>query len=229
MVVIFIRTTVTFIILLTLMRLMGKRQIGEMQPFEFVITLLIAELACLPLADVSIPLIYGIVAVLAVFILHQLLSVFEQFGQPLKKLFSGKPSLVINKEGIDVNQLKINNLDVEDLIGAMRACGYYSFDALSYAIFEANGKLSVLENPDYQEDQAQLPVLLINCGKIIKNNYEMLKLDDNFTKNILKNQNTKSVKDVTVLTVDGSGKVYLQIKNEKYRTFKVSLPKGVTW
>lgn len=226
MIVIFIRTTVTFIILLTVMRLMGKRQIGEMQPFEFVITLLIAELACLPLADVSIPLIYGIIAVLAVFIVHQLFSVLEQTGQPLKKLFSGKPSLVINKNGIDVEQLRINNLDVEDLISAMRSCGYYSFDAVSYAIFESSGKLSVLENPNYEESEAYLPVLLINSGKIIKNNYKMLNLDEEFTKKIIKGNN---VKDVTVLTLDGSGKVYLQIKNQKYKTFKVALPKGIEW
>lgn len=226
MIVIFIRTTVTFIILLTVMRLMGKRQIGEMQPFEFVITLLIAELACLPLADVSIPLIYGIIAVLAVFIVHQLFSVLEQTGQPLKKLFSGKPSLVINKDGIDVEQLRINNLDVEDLISAMRSCGYYSFDAVSYAIFESSGKLSVLENPNYEESEAYLPVLLINSGKIIKNNYKMLNLDEEFTKKIIKGN---SVKDVTVLTLDGSGKVYLQIKNQKYKTFKVALPKGIEW
>lgn len=226
MIVIFIRTTVTFIILLTVMRLMGKRQIGEMQPFEFVITLLIAELACLPLADVSIPLIYGIIAVLAVFIVHQLFSVLEQTGQPLKKLFSGKPSLVINKDGIDVEQLRINNLDVEDLISAMRSCGYYSFDAVSYAIFESSGKLSVLENPNYEESEAYLPVLLINSGKIIKNNYKMLNLDEEFTKKII---NGNSVKDVTVLTLDGSGKVYLQIKNQKYKTFKVALPKGIEW
>lgn len=229
MIVIFIRTTVTFIILLTVMRLMGKRQIGEMQPFEFVITLLIAELACLPLADVSIPLIYGIIAVLAVFIVHQLFSVLEQTGQPLKKLFSGKPSLVINKDGIDVEQLRINNLDVEDLISAMRSCGYYSFDAVSYAIFESSGKLSALENPDYKSENAYLPVLLINCGKIIKNNYKMLNLDEKFTEKIIEKSNAKSVKDVTVLTLDGSGKVYLQVKNEKYKTFKVALPKGIEW
>ena len=74
MVIIFIRSLTTFIVLLIVMRLMGKRQIGEMQPFELVITLLIAELACIPMADISVPLVYGIAAILAVFILHQLLS-----------------------------------------------------------------------------------------------------------------------------------------------------------
>ena len=86
MVIIFIRSLTTFIVLLVVMRLMGKRQIGEMQPFELVITLLIAELACIPMADISVPLVYGIAAILAVFILHQLLSVIEQSGHSQKEL-----------------------------------------------------------------------------------------------------------------------------------------------
>ena len=73
MIVTFIRTTVIFITLIVVMRLMGKRQIGEMQPFEFIVTLIIADLACIPMADVSIPLVYGVVAILALFLLHQLL------------------------------------------------------------------------------------------------------------------------------------------------------------
>lgn len=98
MVIIFIRSLTTFIVLLIVMRLMGKRQIGEMQPFELVITLLIAELACIPMADISVPLVYGIAAILAVFILHQLLSVIEQSGQFAKRIISGKPSLVLNMQ-----------------------------------------------------------------------------------------------------------------------------------
>ncbi len=228
MIVIFFRTLITFSILLTVMRLMGKRQIGEMQPFEFVITLLIAELACLPLADVSIPLVYGIIAVLAVFLLHQIISVLEQFGQAFKKVFSGKPSLVINKNGIDVKELKRNNLDVEDLIGAMRGAGYYAFDDVAYAIFEANGNLSVMPNCSEQSEPS-LPILLINCGRVIKNNYTLLNLPPNFNDIILKEHNISKIKDVTVLTLDGNGKAYLQVKNRKYSTFNLSLPEGVKW
>ena len=84
MVVTFIRTLIIFITLVAVMRLMGKRQIGEMQPFEFIVTLIIADLACVPMADVSIPLTYGIVAILTLFILHQLLSFLEQGGDFLK-------------------------------------------------------------------------------------------------------------------------------------------------
>ena len=101
---IFLRTAIIFIALLAVMRLMGKRQIGEMQPFEFVITLLIAELACIPMADISIPLLYGIASIVTIFFLHQLLLLFDLKWKPFKVLVGGKPSIVINKEGIDISQ-----------------------------------------------------------------------------------------------------------------------------
>ena len=88
------------------MRLMGKSQIGEMQPFEFVISLVIAELACIPMADTSIPILYGIIAILTIFILHQIVWIFQLWFKPVKTVISGKPSVVINKNGIDEYQLK---------------------------------------------------------------------------------------------------------------------------
>ena len=123
MLVIFLRAVILYIALLVVMRLMGKRQIGEMQPFEFIITLLIAELACVPMTDVSIPLSYGLVSVLAVFILHQLMSLIEKCGPTVKFFISGKPSIVITPEGVNISELKKNNMNVEDLAEAMRSQG----------------------------------------------------------------------------------------------------------
>ena len=135
MVVTFIRTFIIFVTLVIVMRLMGKRQIGEMQPYEFIVTLIIADLACIPMADISIPLIYGIVAILGLFILHQLMSILEQSGNFAKGVISGKPSIVINKNGVDMKELKRNNMGVDDLIESMRAAGYFSLEDLDYAIF----------------------------------------------------------------------------------------------
>ena len=130
MVLVTIRTAIIFIVLLIIMRLMGKRQIGEMQPFELVITLLIAELACIPMADVSIPLLYGIISVLTIFVLHEIMTLLDLKIKPLKSFISGKPSVVVNKNGIDDYQLKRNNLDVSDLIESLRTAGYFSLDAV---------------------------------------------------------------------------------------------------
>ena len=229
MVIIFIRSLTTFIVLLIVMRLMGKRQIGEMQPFELVITLLIAELACIPMADISVPLVYGIAAILAVFILHQLLSVIEQTSQTAKRIISGKPSLVLNKNGVDFTELRRNNMDVEDLIESMRSAGYYSLDDLDYAIFESNGKLSAKEKVDYDKRKTSLPVLLIGEGKLICKNLSIIGRDKPWLEELLRKNGIKRIKDVGVMTVDGNGKVYLQKENEKYKTFATEIGRNVKW
>lgn len=228
MVIIFIRSLTTFIVLLVVMRLMGKRQIGEMQPFELVITLLIAELACIPMADISVPLVYGIAAILAVFILHQLLSVIEQSGQFAKRIISGKPSLVLNKNGVDFTELRRNNMDVEDLIESMRSAGYYSLDDLDYAIFESNGKLSAKEKPDYDKRKTSLPVLIVGEGKVVRKNLSLIGKDEEWLKKVIKSNGAKNNKQVGVMTVDGNGKVYFQKEKEKFKTFNVELG-GVKW
>ena len=228
MIVTFIRTTVIFITLVVVMRLMGKRQIGEMQPFEFIVTLIIADLACIPMADVSIPLVYGIVAILALFLLHQLLSILETSGNFFKKVISGKPSVVIDTNGVNLAELKSNNLGVDDLIEAMRAQGYFSLDDLSYAIFESNGKLSPLENPNKQTTSASVPLLMVSQGKINDYNAKLIKSNNEKITDFLK-QNGLSLKNTEIMTVDGNGRVYLKGKNKKYTIANFPLSEGVQW
>lgn len=229
MIIIFIRSTLTFIILLVVMRLMGKRQIGEMQPFELVITLLIAELACIPMSDISVPLIYGIAAILAVFIIHQALSLLDRSGRILKRVISGKPSIVLNKDGVDFVELRKNNMDVEDLIESMRSAGYFSLDDLDYAIFESNGKLSAMEKTSEKCGKTSLPVLLVCEGKAIHNNLELIDWDLTTLNETIKKHGATNLKQVGVMTVDGNGKVYFQNENEKYETFNVRLKEGINW
>ena len=229
MVLVMIRTAVIFVVLLIIMRLMGKRQIGEMQPFELVITLLIAELACIPMADASIPLLYGIISVVTIYVLHEIMTLLDLKIKPLKALISGKPSVVINKNGIDDYQLKRNNLDVSDLIESLRTSGYFSLDCVDYALYEANGTFSALPKQDYEQTQNSLPLVIIDNGKYDAKNLEITGLNKEFFDGILKKEGVKSVKRVLVLTADGQGKIYLQQKGERYRTFTLSYPDGTTW
>ena len=213
MLVIFVRTIILYIVLLIVMRLMGKRQIGEMQPFEFIITLLIAELVCIPMTDVSIPLSYGIVSVIAVFILHQIMSILEGLGDKIKFVISGKPSIVITPDGIVLEELKKNNMGVSDLIEALRTLGYFSFEEVDYAIFESNGKLSALKSKNTSSQT--LPLLLISDGKILKNNFEIRNLSLNELNEKLNNK-LKKLKNVEVLTMDENGRTYLKLRGKKF-------------
>lgn len=224
-----IRTAIIFAVLLVVMRLMGKRQIGEMQPFELVITLLIAELACIPMADTSIPLLYGIVSVLAIFVLHEAVTLLDLKVKPLKSVLSGKPSVVINKNGIDDYQLKKNNLDVSDLIESLRAAGYFSLDCIDYALYESNGTFSALPKENYEQMQTSLPLVIIDNGKFNGKNLALTGLGQEYFETILREQGVRKHKNVLVLTADGEGKIYLQEKKEKFRTFRVQYPGNKTW
>ena len=221
------RTFIIFSLLIVVMRLMGKRQIGEMQPFEFIVTLIIADLACIPMADVSIPLLYGVVAVLTLFLLHQLFWALEQVSDKIKGVISGKPSIVIDKNGVSLKELKKNNLSADDLIESMRSLGYFSLDDLDYAIFESNGKLSALENNDKNEKNPSIPILLVYDGKTIKRNLVLLeKTQDEINAFVKKNGST--LKNTEVMTVDGNGRTYIKFKNRKYKILDFNLG-GASW
>ncbi len=224
----FIRTTIVYLTLVVIMRLMGKRQIGEMQPYEFIVTLIIADLACIPMTDVSIPLIYGISAILALFLLHQIFSLLEQSGRIARLVISGKPSLVINKNGVDMLELKRNNLGVDDLIESARSQGAFSLADIDYAIFESNGKLSVVKNQSASSSPSSLPVLLVNDGKIDKKNQRLLSLSDGRIEQFIAD-NGGTVKSTEVLTVDGGGKTYFKQKRRKFKVLDFNLPTGVQW
>ncbi len=213
MALVLIRTSIIFITLLLIMRLMGKSQIGEMQPFEFVITLLIAELACIPMADTSVPLLYGIVSIAAIFILHQIVWLLDLWFEPVKGIVCGKPSVVINRDGVDCFQLKKNNLNVADLIESMRAAGYFNLDDVYYGLYEANGSFSALAKPE--KSAYSLPLVLIDLGKPDKGNVEKCGFGGGKLEEFVRQRNAK-VKDVAVMTVNGDGRVYFQKKGQKY-------------
>ena len=228
MALIMVRTVIVFLVLLIIMRLMGKRQIGEMQPFELVITLLISELACIPMADASVPLLYGIVSVVTIFVLHELVTLIDLKGKPFKALLSGKPGVVVNKNGIDAYELKRNRLDVSDLIESLRTAGYFSLDSIDYALYESNGTFSALPKKDYEEKQTSLPLVILSSGKFDEKNLKFSGLSAEFFRSILQDQGVKE-KDVLVLTADGTGKLYLQENGKKYQTLQVEYPGGRTW
>lgn len=219
MALILIRTAVIFITLLAVMRLMGKSTIGEMQPFEFVITLLIAELACIPMADSSIPLLYGIIAIISIFILHQIVWLLDFWFRPMKNIICGKPCVVITKEGIDSFQLRKNNLELSDLIESMRVAGYFNFDDVYYGIYEANGSFSALAK---EETTPTMPVLLVDNGKIDKKNLQIAGVTEEAVKELAE-ENDAKVKQILAMTVDGNGRVYFQKKGKPYKILKMKV------
>ena len=216
-----IRTILIFAVLLVLMRLMGKRQIGEMQPYEFVITLIIAEIACIPMSDPSIPLSYGIISILTVYFLHQVVCLIDLSIPRAKVLLGGTPSVVINQNGVDSSQLKKNNLDVSDLLESMRSAGYFSLDDVDYALYESNGTFSALPKQNKENSPPSIPVLLVNEGKFDTTNLALTGRDSAYFLEKLRGQGFDEQKKLLVVTVDGNGRIYAQAKGAKYKTFSL--------
>lgn len=211
MIIIFIRAIILFAVLLFAIRLMGKRQIGEMEPFELVITLVISELACIPMSDRSIPITFGIVAILTMFVIHQVILLLSH-SDKLQGIINGKPVMVINPDGLDVQQLKNLNMHVNDILQAMRAAEYFSLEEISYGIMETNGQLTVVSNKQMEQKQQTLPVPVILEGKWNEENIE----SNGFSKQNLQQLVSKErlkVKNIVLLAIDENNRMTLQARN----------------
>ncbi len=221
MLIIFLRAIILFAVLLFSIRLMGKRQIGEMEPFELVITLVISELACIPMADRSIPITFGIVAILTMFLIHQLILLLSKCGK-MQQIINGKPIMVITQNGVDMPALKSLNMGVNDLLQAMRTAEYFSFEEICYGIMETNGQLTVVANKQTQDRQQTLPIAVILEGRwndeaLIKHNFDKAELNY-----LLSCRNIK-VKDVVILAIDEGNRMTLQTKSAPITFEKVEV------
>lgn len=222
---IILRSIIIYFIILFVFRLMGKRQLGQMQPFELVLTLILADLGTIPMAEVSVPLLHGIVPLITLVLVHYLLTLITKISPKFNALLSGKPVIVINENGIDYNTLKQLSITIDDLCESLRSLGYYSFDDILYAIMETNGKLSVmpkiattpatLSDLNIKREDIPFPIPLISEGKYIEENMLSLKVNKQEVLEFLKQKNIK-LKNTLILTYCTNGNVYFQEMGKKY-------------
>ena len=231
MLTIVLRSILIYLIVLFLYRLMGKRQLGQMQPFELVLTLIIADLATIPMAEISVPVLHGIVPLFTLVLLHFALTLLCKLSPKFSRFVSGKPVIVINPDGIDYRALKNLNLSIDDIMEAMRGAGYFKLEQVQYAIMETNGKMSVFPKSEYAPvtigdmnldvEKSVLPINVISEGKIMNENLKIAKIDKNNVLQILKKAGIKKVKDCLILSVDKAGGDFAQEYNKKYTTFQI--------
>ena len=235
-----IRSVIIYFCVLVVIRLMGKRQIGEMQPFEFVITLIIADLACIPMAELSVPLIHGLVPICTLLIVHFLLCFLARKFMFARYALSGRPAIVISPRGINYEELKALNMTLDDLMELVRGCNVFNIADISYAILETNGKLCVLlksqVEPATREDlkikvsQNFLPVNIIMDGKVMRENLKITGIDEKFIEMCKKKANIKETKDVLLMTLDRNGEVFIQEKYAKEAfSFDTDYDGGERW
>lgn len=213
MIIIFLRAIILFAVLLFVFRLMGKRQIGEMEPFELVITLVISELACIPMSDRSIPITFGIVAILTMFVIHQIILLLSH-SDKMQGIINGKPVMVVNGGGIDINALRSLNMHVNDLLQAMRAAEYFSLEEVTYGIMETNGQLTVVANKQMDDKQQTLPIPLVLEGKWNEENIRGNGFDKGSLQRLLDSEHAK-LKNVVLLALDENNRMTLQVRGRQ--------------
>ena len=206
MLIVFVRTIILYILIIALMRLMGKRQIGQLQTSELVVALIIADLAAIPMANIGIPLFSGIVPILTLFIGEAMLSFISLKSQYARRIFSGKPSIVVAKGELVEKELNKQRFSIDDLMEQLRIKNVANIEDVEYAILETGGSLSVIlktnKAPVIREDlniAAQykgLPTTLIIDGTLVKENLSIAGINENWLQNELRKNKIGSVKDV---------------------------------
>ena len=222
MLTIFVRSIILYIIVLVVMRLMGKREIGQLQPFELAIAIMIADLATIPMADVGIPIIDGIIPILGLLVMHLLISFINLKSMNVRGLICGKPSILIFRGRIDEQVMKKERFTINELQERLRSSNINDISDVEYAILETNGQVSVIPKPNKRAtipedfnimpDYEGLSYDLVVDGKIMNENLKKLGKDYNWLK--------KQVKEFGILpeeaflvTISGSGKFFCQKKD----------------
>ncbi len=224
MFIIIIRTLILYALVVFVMRLMGKRQLGQLQPYELVITIMISELATLPMQDVRLPLLLGIIPIITMLILQIILSELQLRSEKLRKIVDGRPSILLKDGILDTKALREQRINIDDLMEELRVSGYFNFDDLAYIILENNGQLSVIAktmlSPVTKKDlqipckQDILPTILVVNGKIQQEGLRSIHKNEEWLNRKLKSLKIKKVEDVYIAMMDSHNKFFCQEKNK---------------
>lgn len=211
MFIVLIRTCILYILVVLVIRLMGKRQIGELQPYELVITIVISDLATVPMQDVRLPLILGIIPILTLLILEVFFTELQIRSKFMRKLIDGDPSVLIRDGKINEKALKSQRIHVEDLLEELRLTGNFDISSIKYAILESNGQLSIMSKEN--NENRHLPLVLLYNGKINKDSLKKLHKDVKWLQDKVSSKNL-SMDEVFIIIMDSSGKLQYQAKGE---------------
>ena len=224
MLIIFIRSILLYIIVLVVMRLMGKREIGQLQPFELAISIMIADLASTPMADTGIPITNGIIPILALLVMHLVISILNIKSIKARQILCGKPSILIYRGKINEKNLKKERFTVNELEERLRGNNIVNIGDVEYAILETSGQITVIQKPNKRttipEDFGIEPEYegiaydLIVDGKVMYENLKILKKDYDWLK---KQVNKFGIlpEQALLVTIDGKGNFFCQKKEEK--------------
>lgn len=223
MLITFVRAIILYIIVLIVMRMMGKREIGQLQPFELAISIMIADLASVPMTELGIPLTNGIIPILGLLVMHLIISLLNIKSVNIRKIICGKPSILIYRGKIEEKVLKKERFTVNELQERLRGNNVFNIADVEYAILETNGEITVITKPEKRNVTPQdldlkvkyegIPYDLVVDGKIMHENLKAIGKDEKWLEKQVKKFDAIP-KEVLVATINGNNEIFCQ-KKEK--------------
>ena len=220
----FFRTIILYILVLIVMRFMGKREIGQLQPFELAISIMIADLATIPMAESGIPITSGIIPILGLLVMHLTISLINLKSIRAREIICGKPSIIIYRGKIQEDKLKKERFTINELEERLRDQNIFNIGDVEYAILETSGQVTVIQKPNKRtttpEDFNIMPEYegiaydLVVDGKIMKENLKKLGKNNTWLINQLKPYKIKP-EQALIVTLDGKGNFFCQEKAKK--------------
>ncbi len=219
----FIRAILLYILVLIVMRLMGKREIGQLQPFELAISIMIADLASIPMTDTGVPISNGIIPILGLLVMHLVISLINMKSIRAREIICGKPRILIYRGKISEKALKKERFTINELEERLRGNNIFNLGDVEYAILETSGQITVIQKPEKRNtipedfnitpEYEGIPYDLIIDGKIMYQNLQIIGKDKEWLKKQVRNFKMNP-EEVLVATIDGKGQFFCQ-KKEK--------------
>ncbi len=223
MLITFFRAIVLYIIVLIVMRLMGKREIGQLEPFELVISIMIADLASIPMTETGVPLTNGVIPILGLLVMHLLISLLNLKSTWARKIICGKPSILIYRGKIDERVMKKERFTINELEERLRGKDVFNIGDVEYAILETSGEVSVILKPNkrntipedfnIEPEYEGISYDLVIDGKILEENVKAIGKDNIWLEKQVKKFGM-TPQDALVVTIDGKGQIFCQEKNK---------------
>ena len=238
MLTLFLRAMILYIVMILVMRGMGRRQLGQFQPYEFAMTILLADIISTPMESVSTPLMQGLLPVAAMFVVHCAISLISVKSDKARAIISGKPSLIISKGVIDQRELKKLCLSLSDLLEGLRSAGFLDPAEVGTAVVEANGTISAFEaaenrppktgelnlSPGYEG----MPLPLVMDGRVQENNLLQTGRDEKWLRSLLDGRGL-APEAVYLAVLDTQGRMTLQLKGSGLMRFQALRAEEVSW
>ena len=223
MIITFVRSIILYVLVLLVMRLMGKREIGQLQPFELAISIMIADLASIPMTDIGIPIFNGIIPILGLLTMHLIISVINLKSMRAREIICGKPSILIYRGKINEGILKKERFTINELEERLRANNVFNFGDVEYAILETSGQVTVIQKPEKRNtipedfnitpEYEGIPYDLVIDGKVMEKNLQQIGKDYNWLKKQAEKFKIKP-EEALIITIDGKNQIFCQ-KSEK--------------